>query len=118
MKASDVWHVSAISLQGDQEKPLNEGMKVKLGLTWRPQDIGSPRAVVNLLRRAVNWEWTQPKKKKCVAVNKVERNWTSEECFDITHQKAEFGDFSAGFLFGFGPVFPYYAPFGMVRFIL
>ena len=31
---------------------------------------------------------------------------------------AEFGDFSAGFLFGFGPVFPYYAPFGMVRFIL
>ena len=37
-----------------------------------------------------------------VIVNKVERNWTSEECFDITHQKAEFGDFSAGFLFGFG----------------
>ena len=107
-----------MSLQGNQVRPLNEGMKVKLGLTWRPQDVGSTRAVVNLFRRAVTWEWKQPKKKKCVAVNKVERNWTSEECFDITHQNAEFGDFSAGFLFGFGPVFPYYAPFGMVRFIL
>ena len=110
--------MSAISSQEDQERPLIEGIKVKLGLTWRPQDVGSTRAVVNLFRRAVTWEWKQPKKKKCVAVNKVERNCTSEECFDITHQNAGFGDFSAGFLFGFGPVFPYYAPFGMVRFIL
>ena len=40
------------------------------------------------------------------------------EPHDITHQNAEFGIISAAFLFGFGPVFPYYAPFGMVRFIL
>ena len=110
--------MSAISSQEDQERPLNEGIKVKLGLTWRPQDVGSTRAVVNMFRRAVTWEWKQPKKKKCVAVNKVERNWTSEECFDITHQNADFGVVSAAFLFGFGPVFPYYATFGMVRFIL
>jgi hypothetical protein len=110
--------VSAMSFQGDQERPLNEGMKEKLELTWRPQDVGSTRAVVNLLRRAVNWELNQPKKKKCVAVNKVERNWTPEVCFDITHQNAEFGDFSAGLMVGFGPVLPYYASFGMVRFIL
>ena len=82
--------MSAMSLQGNQERPLNEGMKVKLGLTWRPQDVDSTRAVGNLLRRAVNLEWNKPKKKKCVAVNKAERNWTFEECSDITHHNAEF----------------------------
>ena len=106
-----------MSLQGNQVSPLNEGMKVKLGLTWRPQDVGSTRAVGNLLRRAITGSGTSPKR-KCVAVNKTERNWTSEECFDITHQNADFGVVSAAFLFGFGPVFPYYATFGMVRFIL
>ena len=107
-----------MSLQGDQERPLNEGMKVKLGLPWRPREVRDARALGYLRRRGANRERNQSKGKKCAAVNKVERNWTSEECFDITHQNAEFGDFSAGFLFGFGPVFPYYAPFGMVRFIL
>jgi hypothetical protein len=32
-----------------------------------------------LLRKAVNSEWNQLKKKKCVVVNKVERSWRSEE---------------------------------------
>ena len=71
MKASDVWHVSAISLQGDQEKPLNEGMKVKLGLTWRPQDVGSTRAVGNLLRRAITGSGTSPRKRSVLQSTKL-----------------------------------------------
>lgn len=31
------------------------------------------------------------KREKCVAVNKDERRWISEECFDIRHGDAEFG---------------------------
>jgi hypothetical protein len=31
-----------------------------------------------LLRKADNREWNQPKRKKCVAVNKAERSWTSD----------------------------------------
>jgi hypothetical protein len=56
--------------------------------------------------------------KEVCCSQQAERNWKSEECFDITHQNAEFGVFSAAFLFGLGPVFPYYATFGMVKFIL
>jgi hypothetical protein len=36
-----------------------------------------------LPRKAVNWEWNESKRKNCDAVNKAERSWTSEECFDI-----------------------------------
>jgi hypothetical protein len=79
---------------------------------WQYQGHGK------LVEESYSWEWNKPKKKKCVAVNKTERNWTSEECFNITHQNADFGVISAAFLFGFGPVFPYYAPLEMVRFIL
>ena len=32
-----------------------------------------------LLRKAVNSEWNQLKRKKCVVVNKAERSWRSEE---------------------------------------
>ena len=107
-----------VSLHGNQKRPLCEAVKMKPRLLWTSLEIRDARAMGYLPRKADSREWNQPKRKKCVAVNKVERNWTPEVCFDITHQNAEFGDFSAGFLFGFGPVFPYYAPFGMVRFIL
>jgi hypothetical protein len=35
---------------------------------------------------AVNREWKQPKREICVAVNKSERSWKSEEHFDIRHE--------------------------------
>ena len=56
---------------------------------------------------------SQSKRKKYVAVNKAERNWRSEEHFDIRHGDTEFGVCPAGlaFWFCFGLVFLYYAPF-------
>ena len=71
-------------------------------MSQRPQDVDNARSVGESLRRAANWEWNQPKKKKCVAINKAERSWKSEECFDITHLNAEFAVFSGGFFFFFG----------------
>ena len=55
------------------------------------------RAVGHLLRKAANREWNQPKRKKFVAVNRAERSWRSEGCFDVRHGDAEFGVGSAGF---------------------
>jgi hypothetical protein len=52
-----------------------------------------------LLRKAANREWKQPRRKKFVAVNKVEkRSWRSEDHFDIRHGDAEFGGCPAAFL--------------------
>jgi hypothetical protein len=47
-----------------------------------------------------NTEWKQTKTEKCIASNKAERSWRSEELFDIPD--AEFGVCPAGFGFGFG----------------
>ena len=38
-----------------------------------------------LLRRDANRVWSQPKRKKCVVINKAERIWRSEQYFDIRH---------------------------------
>jgi hypothetical protein len=54
-------------------------------------------------------EWNQPKRKKCVTVSKEEKNWISEEYFDIGHRVAEFGVCPARFWSCFGPVFPHCA---------
>jgi hypothetical protein len=62
-----------VSLHGGPVGPLCEAMKVEPGLSWRPQDIGIARVVGYLPRRAASWEWNQPKRKKCAAVNKAER---------------------------------------------
>jgi hypothetical protein len=40
---------------------------------------------------------SQPQRKNCVAANKAERSWRSEESFDIRHGDAEFGVCQAGF---------------------
>ena len=86
-------------------------MKVKPGLPWRPQDVGDARVVEYLPRRTVNREWKQPKREKCVAVNKAERSWRSEEHFEIRHGDAELVVYLASFWSCFGPVFPHYVPF-------
>jgi hypothetical protein len=38
----------------------------------------------------------EPAKENCAAVNKDERSWKSEECFDNSHGDAEFGVCPAG----------------------
>jgi hypothetical protein len=43
-----------------------------------------------LLRKAANRDLNLPKKKNSAALNKAERRWRSEECFDIRHGDAEF----------------------------
>lgn len=71
--------------------PLPPKCKAVIIEDWRHQDIGDSRAVGYLLKRAAKREWNQPKRKKCVAVNKAKRSWRSEECFDISYGDAEFG---------------------------
>lgn len=46
---------------GDLETPLNEAMKVKLGLPWRPQDVGDTGVVGYLPREAATREWNKSK---------------------------------------------------------
>jgi hypothetical protein len=46
---------------------------------WRPQDVWDTRALGYLLKKAGNWEWNQPRRKKFVTVNK------GEDHFDIRH---------------------------------
>ena len=62
-------------------------------------------------RKAANKEQNQPKRKQCVVVNKAERSWRYEECFDIRHGDAEFGVRQTSFQSCFGLVFPNYLAF-------
>ena len=68
-------------------------MNLKPGLPRRPQDA---RVLGYLPRRAVTREWNQPRREKRVAVNRAEKSWISEECFDIRHGDVEFKVCPAG----------------------
>ncbi|KAL6092948.1 hypothetical protein STEG23_001047, partial [Scotinomys teguina] len=74
-----------------------------------------------LLRKAADWVWNQPQREKCVTVNKAEKNWRSEECFDIRHGDAEFGvswlNFSSDLVQYFLTMLPF-LPFGIVTYVL
>lgn len=77
--------MAGVSLHGGPEKPLCEAEKVKPGSPWIPPDVGDARIVVHLSRRAANRQYNQPKREKCIEMNKAERRWKSEEHFDIRH---------------------------------
>ena len=66
--------MSGVSLHGGIERPLCEAVRVKPGLPWGPEDVGDVRFVGYLPKRAANREWSQPKRKKCVVVNKAKRS--------------------------------------------
>ena len=46
---------------------------MKLKFTWRPQDVKDARAVGYLPRKTAHREWSQPRRKKFVAINKDEK---------------------------------------------
>ena len=112
--------MSLVSQHRGPERSLHETAKAKFGLCWRNQYIGDDRVMGYQLKKAAKQEQKQPKRKKCVSVNKEEKHWGAEECFDITHGDEVFGVCPASFQSYFGPVFHYflYAPFRMVRYIL
>jgi hypothetical protein len=56
-----------------QREHCVEAMKVKPEFHWQHLDVGDAKVVGYLLQKAANWEWIQPKRDKCVAVNKTER---------------------------------------------
>ena len=60
-----------------------------------------------LLRKAANKKWNQPKRKKYVAVNKAERSWRSEECFDIRHWRCRVWRWLSWFSVFLFPMFPF-----------
>ena len=80
--------------------------EVKVALETTTQAIRDARALGYLQRKAANRECNQPRRKKCVAVNKHERSWSSEEHVIIRHGDAEFGVSSAGLWPCLGSVFP------------
>ena len=65
--------VAGVSLHGGPERPLHKAVRSKSILPWRPQDIGDARVIGFLLRKAANGEWNQSKRKKCVVINKAEK---------------------------------------------
>ena len=71
-----------------------------------------------LPRVAANKEWNQPKRKKCVVVNKAERSWRSEEHFGNRHGDGGLGVCPAGFQSCFGSASPHssHLCFGMVMY--
>ena len=106
--ATEVRHVSGVSLNGRLvERPLCESIKLK-GLPWRIQDV---RVMGYLQIRASNREWNQSRRKKCVAVNKAEQTWRCGKRLDIRHGAAEFVVCPAGFQSCLGLVFPHNAFF-------
>ena len=80
---------------------------MKFVLFWSLQDVRDARAV----GYAAISKWNQPKREKYISVIKTERNWRSEECFDIRHGDVEFRVCLAGFQSCFSLVFPRGAPF-------
>jgi hypothetical protein len=110
-KASEARDMAGVSLRGGPERPLCEAVKLKPGLPWRSQDVGGSIVLGFLSRKAATWRWNQPKREKCVAVNKAERSWSSEEHFDIRPGDAEFRVYPAGFWSCFASVFSPCVPF-------
>ena len=109
-----------VSLHRGLQKPLHGTVKVKLELSWLPQDIRDTRAPGYLLRRAANCKLKQPKRKKCVVVNKAERSCRSEERLtpDMESQSLEYSQlvFSLALVRYFLTVFPFLL--GIVMYIL
>jgi hypothetical protein len=64
-----------------------------------------------LPQKAVDSVWNQSKWKKCVTINKVERNWKSELHFAILFRDVEFWGSPAGFQSCFGSLYFHYACF-------
>lgn len=60
-----------VSLHGGQERLSCEAVKVKPELYWRPQDFGDAKVMQYQSWRAAYRVWDQPKRRKCVAVNKA-----------------------------------------------
>ena len=54
--------------------------------------------------RAANGVWNQPRREKCVTVNKAEQIWIYEEHFDMEVKNLEFALLVFNLL---GPVFPH-----------
>ena len=67
----------------EAQRNHHEKLKVKPGLCWKHHNVGDSRVVGYLLRKAANREWNKPKREKFVSTNNTERNWRSEDCFDI-----------------------------------
>ena len=101
-------YVRGVPLQRVEMLPCGP---VKPGFHGKPQDVEDARYRGYLPRRATNWLWNQPKKQKCVAVNKCKWSWRSEDHFNIRRGDAEHGVCPANFLYCLSPVFPHYAPF-------
>ena len=84
--------MTRVSLHVVLERPLHQAVEVKPGLCGRPQDVGGARVTVFLPRETEDFLGNQSEKEReCVAVNKDERSWRSEEHSNVRHGDGEFG---------------------------
>lgn len=92
-------------LHGGPEAPSCEAVKVKPGLCWRPQAVGSARVIGYLPRRAEDMAWDQPKREVLQSMKlKGLGNLKSPLTSDTEMQNLVF------VLLGFSPeIFPHYA---------
>ena len=102
-----------------QRGDCGKSVKVKPGLPWSLQEAGEPRDLfipLTIQNHGIAAEESRyqgleiGQKGKGVAVNKPERSWRSEKCFDIRHGDTVW-NWPSWFSVLFGPVFSYYAPF-------
>jgi hypothetical protein len=94
-----------------------EAVKLKLPLLL--QDVRDARALGTCWGELLTGKGTSRREWSCcwmsdlpTAVNKDERNWRSEEHFDLTCGDVEFAVWAAGFWSCFVPEFPYYDVLG------
>lgn len=104
-------YVTDMCLHSSLEIPVCKAVRGSLDCLIDPWNVVDKRSIRCLLRKVMGIVWNQPKRKNCVAVNKAEMSWRSEQLFDKRHRNAEIKICVASFQVCFGPVFPYYSPF-------
>ena len=71
------------------ERPLNEAMKLKARLLWRPQNVRVARAIGYLLRKLLTGNGTSQRARSMLQSTELNRVGDLE-CFDIRHGDSEF----------------------------
>ena len=70
------WKVMPALRRSPKDKVESQALKqeaVTLKLLWRLKDVKDARAMADMLRKAANREWNQPRRKQFVAVNKDDK---------------------------------------------
>lgn len=117
-KTVEARYMPGVCLDGSPKRSLCEAVKVKLGWYWRLQDVGDARESWDTWWGKLWVKCGTSLREKCVGVNKAERKWISEKCFDITHEMQSL-EFALHIFWPCSdPVFPTMIPFFPFRLVM